>query len=143
MIAWVTRRSVHTILCLTTVLLLSSTVQAEPAPHAQVYAIKVGHMVVMPKGGLNIDFTTVIADSRCPTGVTCIWEGDAEVSLTVRRGNMAPAELRLHTSSRFAQKATYGGYEIALLSLKPAPRATAHLDPNAYVATLSMTPMSR
>ena len=117
------RRACHVLLSVAA-LSAGNAALAEPAPHAQIYAIKVGHMVVLPKGWLSIAFTSVATDSRCPKGVTCIWEGDAEIALMVKRGNMGPEELRLHTSSRFAQIGTFSGYEIKLLSLKPAPRST-------------------
>ncbi|MEM7356642.1 MAG: hypothetical protein AAF657_37850, partial [Acidobacteriota bacterium] len=44
---------------------------------------------------LDVRFIRVVGDSRCPRGVTCIWEGNAEIELVLR--HQSDATLHLHT----------------------------------------------
>lgn len=37
--------------------------------------------------GTEIHFENVISDSRCPQGTNCVWPGEAEVLLKIRRGS--------------------------------------------------------
>jgi hypothetical protein len=88
-------------------------------------------------------FDDVSEDSRCPDGVSCIWEGNARVSLTLRE--MVPGKKRgtlyevvdetlvLNTSSRFEQRGTVPGGFLELRGLAPQPPIG---DRQRYVATL-------
>ena len=96
--------------------------------------VEVGGTVVVEDGALEITFTEVASDSRCPRGETCIWEGDAVVRLAVRSGADNGA-LELHTSSRSARAAGFAGWSIELVALEPEPVAGKPVPP-AHVATL-------
>ena len=41
------------------------------------FTLAPGQTAQVEGGGLRVTFYGVSADSRCPTGVTCVWEGDA------------------------------------------------------------------
>ena len=88
---------------------------------------------------LQITFQTVRDDSRCPTDVTCIWEGDATVVLKVKDGTDETSQ-ELHTSEGGdrSRKAPAGRYTISLVKLDPAPRSTQPIEASAYRATLSV-----
>ena len=71
-------------------------------------------------GPLRITFTRVEGDSRCPTDVTCVWEGDALVKIEVSQQPGDPVARELHTSgSAGAGETTYGGFRIELVRLSP------------------------
>ena len=76
------------------------------------------------------------ADSRCPVNVTCVWEGDAQVTIGLSRQAQAPGQLQLHTSQRFATEGTYLNYRVRLAALMPAPRDGNPIDAGSYAATL-------
>lgn len=68
---------------------------------------------------LTIRFVEVPEDSRCPLGVTCVWEGNATVALeTVYQGVEMPVALNTVSGSR---SAVVGPYTIDLLRLDPYP----------------------
>jgi hypothetical protein len=90
-------------------------------------------------GGLTVRFDEVSADSRCPLGVQCVWEGDAAVLLTVSEPSRSGAALELHTAGRFPREGTYGRYRVRLVSLEPQPRAGGPVRPDLYRATLLVT----
>lgn len=89
--------------------------------------------------GLRITFDTVDQDSRCPTDVACVWEGDAVVKLTLAQSEAAKEARELHTSGTGGpRRATYGGYEVELTGLRPAPRSAEPVKPADYRATLTV-----
>jgi hypothetical protein len=89
-------------------------------------------------GALTVRFDEVSADSRCPLGVQCVWEGDAVVLLTVTATARSGA-LELHTAGRFPREGTYEGYRVRLVSLEPQPRAGEPVRVDQYRATLMVT----
>jgi hypothetical protein len=87
-------------------------------------------------GDLVVGFGKVASDGRCPIGVVCVWEGNAECEMWAELPGSGPVEFTLHTSPMFAQVFIYQGYEIRLLLLEPYP---VYQDPpphDSYVATL-------
>jgi hypothetical protein len=74
--------------------------------------------------GTNVTLTVVsIADSRCPSDVTCVTAGDAVVAL-VLSGDGDRADT-LHTSGLRRRETTYGGHRIELTDVRPYPVSTA------------------
>ena len=100
------------------------------------FTLAPGQTAQVEGGGLRVTFDGVSADSRCPTGVTCVWEGDAVVVLAVRPSGSAASRSELHTSGRYPAEAEVGGYRMRLASLVPLPRADAAPTPAEYRATL-------
>lgn len=94
-----------------------------------------------PVDGLaaRVTFVGVTSDSRCPTGTTCVWEGDAAVDVRLQP-NDGPAHLvRLHTSGREPREAVAAGLRLVLDRLDPYPDATAPIAPDEYRLVLSIT----
>jgi hypothetical protein len=84
---------------------------------------------------LSIRFEAVPEDSRCPVGVTCVWEGDAVVRLTaVKSADRATPEL--HTNANFAREQFFAGVRIRLVQLAPVPTAAGPVKPAEYVASI-------
>ncbi len=72
---------------------------------------------------LTITFVRIVADSRCPANVQCVWEGNAEVELRIAGKSATAAVMKLNTNSRFAREAAYLGYLVRLVELAPCPAA--------------------
>ena len=73
--------------------------------------------------GTPVTLTVVsIADSRCPSDVTCITAGDAVVALLLR-GDGERADT-LHTSSAGRHVTTFAGHQVELVDVRPYPRST-------------------
>lgn len=84
---------------------------------------------------LEVTFESVVEDSRCPLGVDCIWEGNAEIAIQVAKAGEPPASRRLNTHPSRGTEVSYLGYRIGLIDLEPYPRAdTGAQEP--YRATL-------
>jgi hypothetical protein len=85
------------------------------------------------------------SDSRCPTGVACVWAGDAVAAITVhpgcyKEGCAAPSTgLTLHTTLD-PKEGDALGYHVRLLALRPEPARDTTIDPARYVAWVRVSP---
>ena len=50
----------------------------------QNFELALGEAAACDCGGLTITFTEVLEDSRCPTGVECVWEGQAKIQFQLK-----------------------------------------------------------
>jgi hypothetical protein len=117
----------------------TSPTTPRPVNLADRFALAPGQTALVEGTGLRVTFESVTADSRCPVDVTCVWEGDAVVVLTLRPAEGAPARPELHTAGRYPREAEVGDYRVRLVDLAPAPRASASPSPGDYRATLLVT----
>lgn len=85
-----------------------------------------------------IKFLEVAGDSRCPKGEQCVWEGDAIVRISLRRGPEPPEKQDLHTSSREPDAQAGGGYATRLVRLDPQPVTGRPIPQADYLATLQV-----
>lgn len=69
-------------------------------------------------GALELEFTTLAEDSRCPLNATCVWAGNARILVTATRGRTTSV-LELNTYPGYPARATFEGYLIELRRLQP------------------------
>jgi hypothetical protein len=100
------------------------------------FDVRANETAVLASEGLRITFQKVRNDSRCPEGVSCVWEGDAEVVLQVETAPEDRAEMGLHTNHRFPSAASFLKYRVVLQELRPLANASKPVAPEDYVATL-------
>ena len=99
------------------------------------FEIKFGQQVSIKKEGLKISFSSVAEDSRCPTGVDCIWAGNGKVVLKLSKWRKRTALMNLNTGVDPKQD-DYREYDIKLVSLNPYPAKDVNIKKREYVATL-------
>ena len=98
--------------------------------------LRVGSTAVLASGAVALTFVRVASDSRCPTGATCVWEGDAEVEFRLQRRGRVTHIMTLHTNPRFMQTASVDGVTVILEGLIPRPETDRPVAADNYVATL-------
>ena len=103
------------------------------------FKIKYGQELTVKGQNLKVKFGSLLDDSRCPTDVKCVWEGDAKILISVRRANARASNIELHTSAHFKQAGKYQRYVIKLVALDPYPRTRGKEKQGDYVATLLIT----
>ena len=103
----------------------------------QAFDLRVGEEATVGETGVRIRFDGVSQDSRCPTGVQCVWSGDAEVALRITTA-AGPTNLVLHTNVD-PRTANAGGHLIRLEGLRPYPAEGASIPRGEYIATLIVT----
>jgi hypothetical protein len=88
--------------------------------------------------GIYVTLLKVENDSRCPSNVVCVWQGDAEVSIGVSSNRLdITAPFVLHTGVE-PRAGIYNGYQIRLDSLTPAPVAGQPIPASEYRAWISV-----
>jgi hypothetical protein len=86
-------------------------------------------------GGTRITFSD-IADSRCPRTVTCIWAGDAAVSLAADSETVV-----LHTNSTAGPASAHlQNATVTLVEVSPERESSDPPQKSAYVAVIRVTP---
>ncbi len=75
------------------------------------------------ENNLTLRMDSVLSDSRCPSNVQCVWEGNAEVRFLFTVDSIQTGfVLNTHGSMQFNTDTVISGYEIKLLKLFPYPR---------------------
>ena len=74
---------------------------------------------------MNVTFVGITADSRCPEGVNCIWQGAATASITIMTTTSRPMQVELSTVNMVSRKMTktqnITDYHISLEKVLPYP----------------------
>jgi len=109
------------------------TAMAASAPPGREYVLGFGETIHV--GGMQLEFTTLAEDSRCPASVTCVWEGNARILLTASRGR-ATNVLELNTHAQFPTRVIFEGLLIELRRVEPYPATPALPAAQAYTVTL-------
>jgi hypothetical protein len=97
--------------------------QEEPLEAPQI-GIKIPLGETVSVGDLYINFSEVIEDSRCPTGVTCIWAGSAKVKIEVSDDGMT-VDHQFLTFGEDSENIIFqvNGYRVRGMTLSPYPSA--------------------
>lgn len=101
----------------------------------QEFTIKAGQQVEVSEANLQITFTSVAEDSRCPVDVQCAWAGNAKLIMEVRRSKKKFISAALNTTLE-PREIEYKEYKIKLLRVTPERRVNASPDPADYEATI-------
>src|SRR4029079_775968 len=97
------------------------------------FALAPGQTAEIKRYDKRITFRQVREDSRCPTDVTCVWEGDAKVEVVISRAG-APDELRILSIKAPDNTTTVGNLRIKFVGLTPVPRQADAGAPKNYLA---------
>jgi hypothetical protein len=133
-------RLFNVVLCATVVGCTAVTSSAPVVAADTDFEVPHGGSVRISGSALTVTFDSVSEDSRCPTDVQCVWEGNATLHLTVDSATLSRrAELR---TSGVRQPASAYGFLIELRALRPVPTTQARPRQQDYIATLRVTRQS-
>jgi hypothetical protein len=113
--------------------------QPERVALGESFSLRVGDSAPIEAEALQIGFEDVSADSRCPKGERCIWEGDATVRVWLRKAPGSKETHELHTSSKEQGAVSYLDYGVRLLRLDPHPVSGKTIERGDYLATFEVT----
>ena len=86
--------------------------------------LALGQNIFVKEHQLNLTFDKVLNDSRCATGVQCIWAGNATVAVTAMTTTARPQTLNLSIGdlrSDLRQTQRFANRDITLTALSPTP----------------------
>jgi hypothetical protein len=94
------------------------------------FELKYGQIIQIQNEDLIIKFSSIIADSRCPEGAMCKWEGNAKISLQINN-----TETSLNTTLE-PKETEVSKYKIILISLQPYPKINEEINLKDYISKL-------
>ena len=105
------------------------------------FKLEEGESVAFTSESLEVRFDAMVADSRCPANVVCVWAGEATVAVTLAGANgeeVGKVELTLgaHPDAAYAN---VGDHSVTLMFLDPypgTPEAQRQGDDPEYTAVL-------
>ena len=109
--------------------------RAKTARLDEPFSLKVGGEAMINGESLRVSFASLVSDSRCPIGVTCIWRGTGVISVKLSKGNAEAATMELRTDMEPREK-SYDQYSVKLVALEPYPQKDSSAEPKDYVATI-------
>lgn len=83
---------------------------------------------------LQVQFDSLLSDGRCPVGVECFWEGNAEARIRMVAGEHYSFTLNTHSS--FRTDTILEGFRIQLIDLLPYPVYEVEVAPEDYSAVM-------
>jgi hypothetical protein len=86
---------------------------------------------------LALRFVEVIGDSRCPTGVTCIWAGEVSCLLEITRSGKTSEKVLTQPGQTEPPTTDFDDYRITF-DVQPYPRAGEQIKPEDYRLTLAV-----
>ncbi|MCG2793063.1 MAG: hypothetical protein L6262_05925 [Weeksellaceae bacterium] len=84
--------------------------------------------VKIPNSIVSLRFKDILEDSRCPVGVTCVWEGLAIVNMDAVSGDEKSGfqvGTRDFVPKNVKKSFSFSGYRFTLTALKPQPGGKA------------------
>ena len=89
--------------------------------------------------GLKIKFANLTEDSRCPSDVTCIWQGQATILVNVEKNGQNFGNFSLSTLNDKKAVQTFDHYFIRLINVDPYPISGNKTQLPDYVVTLKLS----
>jgi hypothetical protein len=103
------------------------------------FALAPGQSAEIKRSDTRITFRQVREDSRCPTDVTCVWEGDAKVEVVISRTG-SPDETKILSIKAPNNETRVGNLRIRFVGLTPVPRQADAGAPKNYLAEFVAEP---
>ena len=97
-------------------------------------------VIERPTGKVSIQLEEV-QDSRCPDGVSCIWAGEAKVTILAQdEGEAQPHRLILTLDDQNSNRGQTAKHTIQLFGVNPYPKAGQPTAREDYVVQVGVTP---
>lgn len=103
------------------------------------FEVKVGNSLVIPNGILITVLD--VEDSRCPADVLCVWQGEAKVSINVKRALQELGKFTL-ASTVGQETQIFNQHSVTLVQVQPYPYSSKEILPSDYVITFIVSEKS-
>ncbi|HEY8512347.1 MAG TPA: hypothetical protein VIL31_10335 [Cyclobacteriaceae bacterium] len=125
-----------------------SSNDTDTSPETNLLALGLnGGVIVMEPGkdykrdGYSLRVDSVMNDSRCPTGLACIWQGNVEVRLKLTA--IAPLKggeytFVLNTNPSYQRDTVIQGLKFTLIDVSPHPKKDSTIPYEDYRVTVTV-----
>lgn len=115
----------------------ASAAVAVPAQLNEPFKLKIGQQATINSEKISISFLNVTEDSRCPSDVVCIWQGQASIRISTEINGTNAGQFVLTVGGNEKSAVLGGGkYSIKMTGLEPYPVSTNHAELKDYIAIL-------
>ena len=101
------------------------------------FQLKINQSASLESNSITVKFQNVTADSRCPSDVTCVWQGEAKIFVNIIKDNQDLGDFGL--TSRAGEKdmaiQVFDGHYIQVTKVEPYPTSGKKIPLSDYVAT--------
>lgn len=107
------------------------------------FQLQINQSALLQSKGITVQFLNVTEDSRCPSGVMCIWQGQVKTTIGIWQGgqDLGNFTLGLTPDKTMAIK-KFDNYFIRLINVDPYPISTKKTLYSDYVITLQVSSLS-
>ena len=134
--------SIVIIACITIAIIsphaFADTKESVPSIKGTQFQLKVNQTISsLESNSIKVKFLNVTADSRCPSDVTCIWQGEVKIVVNIIKNNQALSDFSLTSRAGDKDLATqvFDGYSIQVVKVEPYPTSGKKISLSDYVAT--------
>jgi hypothetical protein len=83
-----------------------------------------------------------LTDSRCPSDVTCIWQGPAKILININKNRQSLGNFSLILNDKNLETRSFDHYSIRLIEVNPYPISTKKIQLSDYDVTLKLSILS-
>lgn len=84
---------------------------------------------------LQLTLLDAVEDSRCPSNVTCVWEGTVYVQVNLIKDDLNLGNHKIRLGENEDDKQIFDGYSVGLVAVEPHPLSTFPTKSSDYVMT--------
>src|SRR5437867_2046208 len=134
--------SIITIICITMGIISSHAFgyakESDPVINETRFQLKVSQTFSSEPDSIKVKFLNVTGDSRCPSDVTCVWQGEVTIFVNVIENNQDLGDFRLTSRAGKEDLATqvFNRHSIQVVKVEPYPTSGSKISLSDYVATL-------
>ena len=102
------------------------------------FQLKVNQTESLESDTIKVKFLNVTSDSRCPTDVTCVWEGEAKIVVNIIKNGQDLGDFNL-TSRAGQNNQAFDGHQIQITKIDPNPISNKKIPLSDYIVTFIIT----
>ncbi len=115
----------------------ASAAVAVPAQLDKPFKLKIGQQATINSEKITISFLNVTEDSRCPSDVVCVWQGQASIRISAEINGTSAGQFVLTIGGNEKSAVLGGGkYSVKMTGLEPYPVSSNHTELKDYMANL-------
>lgn len=104
------------------------------------FQLQINQTAYLESNEIKIQLLNVTGDSRCPSDVTCIWQGQVTVLVDISKGSQSVGNFTLIPSqNKTMASKTFDNYFIQVISVEPYPISTKRILPSDYAVNLKLS----
>ncbi|HSD05455.1 MAG TPA: plastocyanin/azurin family copper-binding protein [Nitrosopumilaceae archaeon] len=102
------------------------------------FQLKTQQTAIIESENIQIKFLNVTEDSRCPSDVTCVWEGLVTILVNIKQNGQDLGDFKLTQRGGQEKLASQNfiGQKMDLVEVNPYPKSTEPISFSDYTATL-------